>query len=71
MIETIYTVTGMVCGHCAASLTEEIERIAGVSAVTVDVDSGRVVVTSHSLLDITDVRTAIEEAGYELRSQST
>ncbi|MCZ2524056.1 heavy-metal-associated domain-containing protein [Streptomyces sp. NPDC059506] len=66
MTESGYTVTGMVCGHCAAFVTEEIERMAGVTAVRVNVDSGRVLVTSDRDLDIADVRTAIEEAGYEL-----
>ena len=28
--ENSYTVTGMTCGHCAASVTEEVEEIAGV-----------------------------------------
>lgn len=34
---TTYTMTGMVCGHCATLVTEEIGRIAGVTAVAVDV----------------------------------
>ncbi|GAA3935704.1 heavy-metal-associated domain-containing protein [Actinomadura viridis] len=66
MIESGYTVAGMTCGHCAAFVTEEIERIAGVTAVAVDVDTGRVAVTSNESLDTQDVRAAVEEAGYEL-----
>jgi copper chaperone CopZ len=61
-----YTVAGMACGHCAAAVAEEIERIAGVTAVTVDVAAGRVAVTSDAPLDTADVRAAVEEAGYEL-----
>ncbi|MGR6924013.1 heavy-metal-associated domain-containing protein [[Actinomadura] parvosata] len=60
------TVSGMACGHCAGFVTEEIERIPGVSAVTVDVDTGTVKVTSDTPLDPGDVRAAVEEAGYEL-----
>lgn len=71
MTESTYTVTGMACGHCAASVTEELERIAGVTAVTVDVDSGTVVVTSDRDLETTGVRAAIEEAGYELTTGDT
>ncbi|MEU6721605.1 heavy metal-associated domain-containing protein [Nonomuraea sp. NPDC046802] len=41
-------------------------RIAGVTAVAVDVDTGRVSVTSEESLDTEDVRAAVEEAGYEL-----
>lgn len=61
-----YTVAGMACGHCAAAVTEEIERIAGVTAVTVDVGAGLVTVTGDRPLDTADVRAAVEEAGYEL-----
>jgi copper chaperone CopZ len=66
MTETTYPVSGMVCGHCAGFVTEEINRIAGVTAVAVDVESGAVTVTSDRDLDLADVRAAVEEAGYEL-----
>lgn len=67
MIEQTYTVDGMACGHCAGFVTEEIERVPGVTAVAVDVDTGTVTVTSERTLDSTAVRTAVEEAGYEVR----
>ncbi|MEV4110963.1 heavy-metal-associated domain-containing protein [Nonomuraea sp. NPDC049695] len=66
MTETTYGVSGMACGHCAAFVTEEIERIPGVGAVAVDVEGGTVTVTSDRDLDAADVRAAVEEAGYEL-----
>lgn len=66
MTESAYTVSGMVCGHCASFVTEEIERIAGVAAVAVDVETGTVTVTSDGDLDVADVRAAVDEAGYEL-----
>jgi copper chaperone CopZ len=47
-------------------VTEERERVTGIAAVAVDVDAGTVTVTSDRALDLTDVRAAIEEAGYEL-----
>jgi copper chaperone len=61
-----YTVTGMTCGHCAASVREEVGAIAGVRQVDVDVASGRVTVTSDVPLSADDVRSAVEEAGYVL-----
>jgi copper chaperone CopZ len=64
--ESTYTVRGMVCEHCAGFVTEEIELVAGVIAVAVNVESGAVTVTSDKDLDIADVRAAVEEAGYEL-----
>lgn len=66
-IET-YTVTGMTCGHCVSSVTEEISEISGVESVDVVLDSGAVTVTSSQPLDQRAVRAAVEEAGYQLAS---
>lgn len=65
-MQTSYTVTGMTCRHCVASVTEEVSEIAGVTGVAVDLDSGRVDVTSDAPLDRAAVAAAVEEAGYEL-----
>ena len=35
MTSMTYQVTGMTCEHCVRAVTEEIESLAGVSAVTV------------------------------------
>ena len=61
-----FTVTGMTCGHCVASVTEEISEIPGVGSVDVVLDSGAVTVTSSQPLDQQAVRAAVEEAGYQL-----
>ncbi|SHF26731.1 heavy-metal-associated domain-containing protein [Streptoalloteichus hindustanus] len=66
MTTTTYTVTGMTCGHCASSVSEEVRAIQGVSDVAVDVASGQVTVTSAAPLSDDDVRAAVEEAGYAL-----
>ena len=66
MSESTYTVTGMTCGHCVASVTEEISEINGVTDVAVDLPTGAVTVTSTKPLDNADVRAAVEEAGYQL-----
>lgn len=65
-VTTTYSVTGMTCGHCAASVTEEVRTIEGVTDVAVDVDSGAVTVTSTEPLERESVRAAVEEAGYQL-----
>lgn len=62
--ELTYTVAGMSCGHCKAAVTEEVEQVAGVDAVEVDLDSKRVVVRGEDVSDDA-VRSAIREAGYE------
>ena len=65
-VNSTWTVTGMTCGHCVASVTEEVAALAGVEDVQVDLGSGRVVVTSAEPLDRSDVAAAVEEAGYAL-----
>lgn len=59
-------VTGMTCGHCVASVTEEISEIEGVEDVQVVLESGEVSVTSAAPLERATVAAAIEEAGYAL-----
>jgi copper chaperone len=66
MSESTYTVTGMTCGHCVASVTEEISEIDGVTDVAVDLPTGAITVISSKPLDNADVRAAVEEAGYQL-----
>ena len=68
MSTVTYTVQGMTCGHCVASVTEEVSGIAGVSDVAVELESGAVTVTSEAPLDTATVKAAVEEAGFELVS---
>ncbi len=66
MTTATYTVTGMTCGHCVSAVTEEVTQVPGVTAVDVDLASGRLTVTSDAPVDDSAVRAAVEEAGYEL-----
>jgi copper chaperone len=68
MSTSTYTVEGMTCGHCVASVTEEVKKIEGVRDVQVDLESGAVTVTSDADLETASVKAAVEEAGYELVS---
>ncbi|WP_086820350.1 heavy-metal-associated domain-containing protein [Allokutzneria sp. NRRL B-24872] len=61
-----YTVTGMTCGHCVASVTEEVGAIDGVTGVAVDLPTGAVTVTSTEPVSVDAVRAAVDEAGYSL-----
>lgn len=69
MTTATYTVTGMTCGHCAQSVTEEVSEVPGVADVAVDLPTGAVTVTSEQPLSEDQIRTAVTEAGYELVSQ--
>jgi len=62
-----YTVEGMTCGHCRASVIEEVLQVDGVKGVDVDLDSGRVTVAGEGFED-DNIRQAIDEAGYTLVS---
>lgn len=69
MTTTTYSVTGMTCSHCVASVTEELSALDGVTDVVVDLAAGgtsAVTVTSDAPLDTAQVAAAVDEAGYAL-----
>ncbi|MBP2322215.1 copper ion binding protein [Kibdelosporangium banguiense] len=65
---TTYTVTGMTCQHCVASVTEELSELDGVTKVAIDLTTGAVTVDSSAQLDPSAVKAAVTEAGYALVS---
>jgi copper chaperone len=62
---TTYLVPGVHCGNCKAAVERELEAVDGVEFVEVDLVSKRVTVTGTDLNDAA-LRTAIDEAGYEV-----
>lgn len=69
LITTDLAVTGMTCGHCVSSVTEELSELAGVESVTVQLNVGgasTVTVMSQSSLDPNALQAAVSEAGYAL-----
>jgi copper chaperone len=65
--ELIYSVPGVSCGHCVGAVTAEVEQVAGVESVVVDLDNKCVTVRGRSI-DDGAVRAAIDEAGYDIDS---
>ena len=61
-----WTVTGMTCGHCVASVTEELLEVDGIETVEVDLATGAITVTSAGPVERADVAAAVDEAGYAL-----
>lgn len=64
-----YRVSGMTCGHCVASVTEEISELESVTGVEVALNAGEVsvvTVRSSAAVDAESIRAAVTEAGYEL-----
>jgi copper chaperone len=66
MSVSTYAVTGMTCGHCVEAVKTEIGQVGGVTSVDVELENGTVSVTSVEVPDVTQIREAVEEAGYQL-----
>ncbi|MGA0329841.1 MAG: heavy-metal-associated domain-containing protein, partial [Ilumatobacteraceae bacterium] len=45
MSRTTFSVPGMTCGHCEQAVSTELSKIIGVTSVTVDLESKRVVLS--------------------------
>ena len=56
-----FTVSGMTCRHCVASVTEEVGELGGVTEVDVDLASGRLHVVGEVTAE--QVQAAVTEAG--------
>jgi len=63
---TDFIITGMTCEHCVASVTEEVQEIPGVTGVQIDLASGGLRVAGEQAVSGADVKSAVEEAGYQL-----
>ncbi len=59
-------VVGMTCGGCERSVVGALSRLGGVTEVTADHRTGVVHVESQADLDQDAVRSAVEDAGYEI-----
>ena len=57
-----FTVTGMTCGHCVQSVTEEVGEVPGVVDVRVVLETGSLTVTGD--VEPAAVLAAVAEAGY-------
>ena len=65
-IERTYAVPGISCEHCVRAITGELDKVAGVEAVAVDVAAKTV--TVQGTASDAAVRAAIDEAGYDIAS---
>jgi copper chaperone CopZ len=60
-----FSVPGMTCGHCEASVKQEVGAVAGVTGVDVDLETKDVVVSGAGL-DRDAIVAAIDEAGFDV-----
>lgn len=58
-----YTITGMTCEHCVKAVTEEVSGLEGVTDVHVQLEGGRMRITSAQPLELSKVAEAVDEAG--------
>ncbi|WP_079555040.1 heavy-metal-associated domain-containing protein [Arthrobacter sp. 49Tsu3.1M3] len=66
-VSTTVNVSGMTCGHCVSSVSEELEALSGVEKVDVDLNAGgisTVTITSSDELSASEIGEAVAEAGY-------
>jgi len=66
-IQTNVSVSGMTCGHCVSAVSEEIESLASVESVDIDLNAGgisTVTITSTQELSPSEIGEAVAEAGY-------
>jgi copper chaperone CopZ len=61
-----FTITGMTCGHCVQSVTEEVSEITGIRDVVVDLDSATLTFNSDSEIPRETVVAAVTEAGFSV-----
>ena len=64
MAELQYTVTGMTCGHCEASVRREVSKLVGVEDVRVSAAAGTLKIVTAAELADEAVFAAVDEAGY-------
>jgi copper chaperone CopZ len=63
----VYSIAGMTCEHCTLSVREEVSEVPGVTAVDVDLASGRMTVRGEGF-DDDAIKAAVAQAGYEVIS---
>ncbi len=65
MVTTTFQVPGMTCGHCTGAVTDELNKIIGVTKIEVDLDTKIVSIESESQVEWELIAAAIDEAGFE------
>ena len=59
-------ITGMMCGHCEATVKKTLEAIEGVASAAVSHEKGTAVVTLTGDVSDDTLRKAVEDKGYDV-----
>lgn len=66
-MKTVLHVAGMSCSHCVTAVTKAVGALAGVSQVTVDLETKTVaVVYDEDIIGLAAIQAEIEELGYDI-----
>lgn len=67
MQTTTLDVRGMSCGHCKMSVEGALKKLAGVSEVHVNLETGKVeVIYDEGKVTLEAMRQAVEDQGYDV-----
>lgn len=69
MTNKTVNVIGMTCGHCVNAVTEELNKISGVSGVSINLNTDGptpVNIVADNDISDSDIAAAVEEAGYTI-----
>ena len=62
----IIKVKGMKCDHCKKRVEESLLKVEGIKKVKIDLKTGNVQITSKEDIPFSQLKTIIEETGYEI-----
>jgi copper ion binding protein len=65
-MQTILKVEGMSCGHCVKAVTSALEELPGVTSAQVSLEGKTATVEHNEKVSLDQMKSAIEEAGYEV-----
>jgi copper ion binding protein len=65
-MKTTLKIGGMSCEHCVRHVTEALKGVAGVSLAKVDLKKKSAEVEHGDSVNLDDLKSAVEEAGYEV-----
>ncbi len=57
-------ISGMTCGHCAASITKELSAVPGTEVLEVNHQTGKAIIKGHASEQ--DLTAAVDRAGYQV-----
>jgi copper chaperone CopZ len=66
MQEQTIRVDGMSCQNCVKHVNEALSAVPGVEQVEVSLENANAIIKSKDGIDIEVLRTALDEAGYDL-----